>query len=779
MSTNRLKREFPIQKFNLKDQFPWKSLRRSCGSGFIGTGSINQGQPTVDTPIASFTIGYNVNSTGLSSNISSAQASYNASQLYNIVVTNTTDDRTYTTFKWIVTDETQRTETEYLTQTVTFPGITNPNPSDVEWYLPKVYEITLIVYYRNASSSAYGSIFWAPPPPEAVASINNNNVDFTTDYYTYEGDIININLTNTSTGSYDSFQWTSNTANNIPNSTEFNYPLTIINDQQPFTATITLFRGNVAVDSMTHTINFILGIIPQASFDGSVNDFETTYMGVPGEIYNISIQNTSVGYDTFEWQSEHFTNITNATTVNLDVTIPETPEIYYITLIIKKNGIAVGSVTRTISFTLLPRAIASINGITGNSQEEIIFSTGEVISIQSTNTSTGTFESLQWISTKSELTLNNDIFGGLLTATLNETIDITLNLYRLGNIVSSSTRSVIMRKANLEFTILADVNTIKVVLEETGYDLSYTDPNNQTILLGTQTQNEIVFPVTTAAYPQSFTVVYSRGTYNVTKTFLLRGILKIVNSVYLLTCTPQPQAPNIIMSGLEAQITTTNAAIAPLNFRLRQRSTSPIITKVRVCTTNNLTGPENTLSGTCVGNGSVQMQNVIQDYGNFNFPIIYNNNLHQEHALYFGIPINTSVQITSINISQTSAFTATYYSASSLYLSNTFNIPTESILADTSYFSSNGRYNVQVNGKASVSFSIPVGARTIIMLLQGGIRSTSLGTNFYGNSEADWCSCVPLTIPDVFYPRYISTYMEFGKVSGGQGILYGFVIFKD
>ena len=364
----KLSDRFPLtKKSKLREKFPYKSRVGGVGSGFLNSSLISIAAPTYEPPVPSFSTRYGTQSSSFSINtLPPLTATYTGFDWF--LLTNTTDDTTYTSLEWKVTNrETGNQLLPGINQTYVI--VPNQNPTGVQ-----SWEIELTAFYRGLEGKAYQIIETYP------ASLNGNSQDFTTTVTAVVGDVVPFTFTNSSAGPYTRLEWSATGITLIGSGETVTGDITVdfANIQQPFSVTLTLYGPNdIVLETITQTTTFI--VLPRAiaRLNGNNNDFSTTSTIEEGSILSLSFENNSVGtYDTFTWASSpgFILNGTGTTvTSSRTVGFPQQPPypVYTVTLRLFRNLVEVDSVTQTITIVSVAKPNRSLFDSSGNTAKKV------------------------------------------------------------------------------------------------------------------------------------------------------------------------------------------------------------------------------------------------------------------------------------------------------------------------------------------------------------------------------------------------------------------------
>jgi hypothetical protein len=439
--------------------------------------------------------------------------------------------------------------------------------------------------------------------------------------------------------------------------------------------------------------------------------------------------------------------------------ITQTP--FVVTLTISKNNVVLVTITQTITFNILPNAIAIISTplTTINAIED------SFVDVLFTNTSTGTYDRIEWSSPSTKVIVNNNgNFIGRFKVSPNEPpITTTLIMYRDNVEVGRDTKTIsfVVALIDLDFTfsLLPTGDGVQIVFNSLGGTFTYTGPPPGSVFSLYENVPGGYTYLNSSTNSLTLDLVNNQGFYffkhyvasgrEVTKQTTLGPLLKFITSAFPFLSSPVPQTANVTVSGLEGQV-DTNTSSMPTTFRLRTGNTIPVSLRSHHFYSNNPSTPStiptittNTIYQSVVGATNPALSFVFNNLTtNNNYPITFQ----------IRVPLS---------------YTEIYNKPQNFYLSNSLNLPTTSIFADGRYFSNGGRYNLQQNNLASLTFQFPTNTLYLVGVSQGGYTIGT--TNLYTAPFGSWCSLINLT---TFMSN--NKQLTIKKVAGGQGIIYGF-----
>jgi hypothetical protein len=515
--------------------------------------------------------------------------------------------------------------------------------------------------------------------PKAVPSINGSTTPTTSLYGpVIENDIVSFQFTNTSTGTYDSFTWTTSGIT-LPNTgSPVSASFSVALNQPPVIVTLTLFRNSIAVATTTETIQFdnVIAAVPIASINGSIGYTISPFGAVDeSDLINLSYTNTSTGvWDTILWSATGITlSSTTAVTTNGNVVVLfPAPQSVVVTLSLIRNNVVVATATREVIFNnITQNPIAAINGS----------------SVSSTFNNTTILEGAP-----DSLLFNNTSTGGPYTSYTWTATGITLP--STGTPVSATYTVPLSRKPN---GVVVTLTLFRGAIAKSSVTRTFT-----------------------------YTPIVQYDSYQMT------------NAFSLINCIPQPQTNATNYSGIHALWIPTAAgvpAIEPTQFFIQTLSVTPVNYQYPVIHGRNTSSTQVFMSIDTALGTTPSTTETIQFYRPLgNLPLSDNmfGNWNQAGGLagaadapptfFMGelscrLPINTIRNFDAFTIPVPNRLTKTYHTAYSLYLSNSGNVPDATILANTSYFGSNtGRFRQQPGNIHSVTFQIPPGQRIVALI---------------------------------------------------------------
>jgi hypothetical protein len=296
--------------------------------------------------------------------------------------------------------------------------------------------------------------------PRAVARLNGNNNNFTTTTTALEGTVVNFSFVNNSTGTYDSYTWTSSpgfvivgTGTTVTASLTMGFP----NTRPPVTVTLTLFRNLVAVDSVTQTVNFVVTAlygrsifqiagIAYAKFTDPINTIDTfiQYTGQTLILGGHPYYSETNFYDTQYTRPSFSSSIFYITGPTNYVEIPLAPQgqislvpifapattsaIYKIRFrTFDANGIENGQSWLNVLFSLGVPIASLDNNTTNYTTADSVAIGGTVVPFTFTNTSNA-FARIEWSSTGITLAGTGNTRTGSITTNSSSPITFTVTL---------------------------------------------------------------------------------------------------------------------------------------------------------------------------------------------------------------------------------------------------------------------------------------------------------------------------------------------------------------
>jgi hypothetical protein len=502
--------------------------------------------------------------------------------------------------------------------------------------------------------------------PAATASMNNESANYVTSITVVEGDVVPFIYNNTSTGTYDLFQWSS-TGIIVPSTgSPINVSLVafrnVFDRYLMFTSvTLTLYKQGLVVGTVTN--NVTLAVLPKATaaINGQISDFVSPVTFDEDAGIALNFANTSTGtYDTLLWSATGGTlssTTGNAVSIIKVATVAMPPIV--VTLSLSRAGTVVDTRTYTVSVTVLPKARVSFDGNTTDFATTSTSDYGIAINFSLTNTSTGTYNTFRWRSTSG------------------------LNVQK--NLVNNMTVS------PLSFSIVPSSNNpiFNMILE---------------IL-----KNGVVV-----------------GSVTRTHTFVITGSSKIMtNAIAMCDFDPVPQAlattyqslnvqwiPGVpaIESALYQFVTTTSNTVQAKYFNYQGTNKIAALLKMSADTSKINAG------GTYYVRGAVA-NFAVADFMEINSNIVGGIYAGQRSGSFpFGIelgqPLNSINYFDQFQIDVPLSATKTYLTAYETYLSNNLGMTDSVIKNDRNYFQSDtGRFQLNIQNSAKVTFTLPTGNR--------------------------------------------------------------------
>lgn len=831
----KLRDKFPlIKKKTLRKQYPWFPSDRGSGSGFLDSTSIIIANPIFQPPNPSFDVSYGVQTGSFSTNVPGLTVSF--SGFGSFILTNTTDDVTYTSLLWSVKNV--QTDTFLLSGiNQTYVIIPNPNALGVQ-----SWEVELTAFFNGLQGKAYLTIETSP------ASLNGNILDYTTEVTGVVGDVMSFTFENTSTGPYTSFSWASNGIVIVGSGTTVTASTIIqpANIQLPFTVTLTLLGpGGVVLETVTQTTNFV--VLPRAiaRIDGNNNDFTTTISGSENSTKNFSFINNSVGtFDSFEWNSTGIVLVGSGTTVTASKILTFPGGSATVTLVLFRNLVEVDRVTQTINFDVLQSNNSAFNldgfyfskkindgifytpiytnGITEFSMFSYPFYPLE--NFRDYLYTRPSFTTRQWTVTSSLTgvsTLGNGTQAGVLLpvsfpngATSNR-MNIVMQTFDIDGIQNG------LSYMDLEFlynipVVSLDGNTsdyTTTTIASVGAVIPFTFTNTSTNILGdnqsvgfTSTGITLSGPlnsrsgsVTVVANQPPVTVTlrisigsafFEVGTVTRTINFIasdpLNNQVVLSNAVALLDITPQPQSNVSNYSGIHVRWIPTGAgapAQEPVNFKV-QTLLAPVTASFLHYQGNNSATSTLTMSVDATLSSPTSEQYVLdgvsQSIGeNMSWNLNYlgtqtftNQSVNQPSLIQFNQASSTSRFFDSFSMSVKTGTTKVYVTAYQCYLSNSNGISEASIKANANYFIASEGRYI-ANVNGLGSVTFQLPiGNRVVAVISGGLLVNGV-QNIYGHIHTGFqASLFNVT------SRVTNNQITFQKVSGSQGSVIGFFVFN-
>lgn len=829
-----LKDQFPIKKTRLlKETFPWKSRKGGTGSGFIDQSSREIAQPLIIPPVPSFSTSRGPITVNQSLNTSPG-LDVSFSGYGSFILTNTTDDTTYTNQEWKVRHVQSDT---YLLTGIHTTYVIIPNLQATEM---QSWEIEMTAFFRGTEGKAYQIISAFP------ASLNNSTSDFTTNVTGVVGELIPFSFLNTSTGPFTSVSFISTgiVLTQSGNLATGSIVLDVANIQQPLTVTLLLLGpDSVVLESVTQTVTFT--ILPRAiaRLNGNNNDFTTTSSGSENATLNFSFTNNSVGtYDTFEWSSTGITLVGTGETVTASKVLTFPGSSATVTLLLFRNLVEVDRVTQTINFDVLQSNNSAFNldgfyfskkindgilstpihtnGISAFSMFSYPFYPLE--NFRDYSYTRPSFTTRQWTVTSSLTgvsTLGNGTQAGVLLpvtfpngATSNR-MNIVMRTFDIDGIENG------LSYMDLEFlynipVVSLDGNTSNyttTTIASVGAVVPFTFTNTSTNILGsnqsvgfTSTGITLSGPlnsrsgsVTVVANQPPVTVTlrisigsafFEVGTVTRTINFIasdpLNNQVILSNAVALLDITPQPQSNVSNYSGIHVRWIPTAAgapAQEPVNFKV-QTLLAPVTASFLHYQGNNAATSTLTMSVDSTLSSPTSEEYVLGTSGqsigesmswNLNYlgsQTFTNQSVNEPSVIQFNQASSTSRFFDSLSMSVRTGTTKVFTTAYQCYLSNSNGISTASILANANYFIANEGRYV-ANQNGLGSVTFQLPVgNRVVAVISGGLLVNGV-QNIYGHIHTGFqASLFNVT------SRVVNNQITFQKVSGAQGSVIGFYV---
>lgn len=338
---------FRVQSPELKRKFPWRSRVGGTGSGFIDSSSRIIATPVYTPPVPSFTVTYGSQTGNFSLN-SPPGIETSFTGFGSFILTNTTDDSTYTSLNWSVRHVQSNT---YLLTGINQTYVLVPSQNDTS----QTWEIELTAYLSGTEGKAYMIISVSP------ASLNGNNSDYTTNVTVTEGTTYPFTFTNTSTGPFASTAWASTGIALIGSGdTARTGSITAVPNQPPFTVTLTLYDASGVTETISQTTSFSVTRLP-VSLNGNTVSYTTNESILAYTTLPFVFTNTTLAFFTnVIWSSTNLTLSGSGSaprTGSVTNTGFPTQAPFIVTLDVYDNTpptTLVGSVTQTTNFTVLP-----------------------------------------------------------------------------------------------------------------------------------------------------------------------------------------------------------------------------------------------------------------------------------------------------------------------------------------------------------------------------------------------------------------------------------------